>query len=66
MVIMVDCKLTLCLGVWLPAPKYFFLSQKNAKETDPGHLSNFKFIFCGHIILTKKKFWGTFLFKGAV
>ena len=34
----------------------FFLSHQNAKDTDPGHLRNFKFIFCVHF---DEKFRGT-------
>ena len=33
---------------WLLPPTDFFPLHKNANETDPGHLSNFKFILCGH------------------
>ena len=38
-------------------PTDFFLLHKNAKETDPGHLSNLKFILCGHF--DEKYFGGT-------
>ena len=35
-------------GGWLPPPRDFSLSPQNQKESDLSHLSNLKYILCGH------------------